>query len=56
MSFYDLSKEEQIALAQVELLKTEITTMCKYESKGNISYDLPPEKRNIMHDDRAFAF
>jgi hypothetical protein len=37
-------------------MKNEITTMCKYESKGNVTYDLPSEKRNTMHDDRCFAF
>lgn len=52
----DLSDEEQLSLAQIELLKTEIVTMCKYENAGNIRYDYPPDKRNTMHDDRVFAF
>ena len=53
---YDLSQDEQIALAQIELLKTEIITMCKYISNGNVTYNFPPDKRNKMHDDRVFAF
>lgn len=53
---YLLSADEQIALAQIELMKAEIVTMCKYVNAGSIKYDFPPEKRNIQHDDRAFVF
>lgn len=53
---HDLSDKEQLSLAQIELMKTEIVTMCKYENAGNIRYDYPPDKRNTMHDDRVFAF
>lgn len=53
---YDLTTEEKISLTQIELLKTEIITMCKYENAGNITYNFPPDKRNTMHDDRVFAF
>lgn len=52
---YNLSMEERLSLAQMELLKTEVITMCKYESQGNVTYNYPPDKRNIMHDDRCFA-
>lgn len=52
----NLTPEELVASAQVELMKTEIVTMCKYTSQGNVRYDFPPEKRNKMHDDRVFAF
>ena len=51
-----LTSEEQITLTQMELMKTEIVTMCKYENAGNVKYDFPPDKRNKMHDDRAFVF
>lgn len=51
-----LSPEQMIASAQIELMKTEIVTMCKYTTQGNVRYDFPPEKRTKMHDDRAFAF
>lgn len=53
---YDLSVEQQISLANFDLLKTEIVTMCKYVTQGNITYNFPPDKRNKMHDDRVFAF
>ena len=53
---YDLNIEEKEALTQIDLMKTEIITMCKYTSGGNIRYDFPPEKRNTMHDDRAFVY
>ena len=52
---YNLSMEEKLSLAQFELLKTEVVTMCKYESQGNVTYNYPPDKRNIMHDDRVFS-
>lgn len=53
---YDLNLEEKDALTQIDLMKTEIITMCKYTSGGNVRYDYPPEKRNTMHDDRAFVY
>lgn len=53
---HELSVEEQISLTQMELLKTECVTMCKYVNAGNESYNYPPDKRNKMHDDRVFAF
>lgn len=53
---YNLSLEEQEALNQIELMKNEIVTMCKYENAGSITYNFPPDKRNKMHDDRAFVY
>lgn len=53
---YDLSADEQLSLTQVELMKTEIITMCKYTSAGNVTYNFPPDKRNTMHDDRCFVY
>lgn len=53
---HDLTYDEQIAFANIDLLKTEIVTMCKYVSGENITYNFPPDKRNKMHDDRVFAF
>lgn len=44
-----LTSEEQISLMQMELMKTEIVTMCKYENAGSVKYDFPPDKRNKMH-------
>lgn len=51
----ELSVEEQVALNQIDLMKTEAVTMCKYTHADVTSYDFPPEKRNKMHDDRAFV-
>lgn len=53
---HDLTLEEQVALAQIDLTKTEIVTMCKYTNLGNVTFNFPPELRNKMHDDRVFAF
>ena len=52
---YDLSMEEQLALVQIELMKDEIITMCKYSSGGNITYNFPPNKRT-KHDDRVVMY
>lgn len=51
-----LSPQELVACSQIELMKKEIITMCKFTSQGNVRYDFPVEKRNKMHDDRVFAF
>lgn len=53
---YDLSVEEQLAMIQIELMKTEIITMCKYDSGGKVNYNYPPDMRNKMHDDRAYVY
>lgn len=53
-----LSKAEQASLIQMDLMREEITAIIRMKSptSGNITYQLPPEKRNIMHDDRAYVF
>ena len=53
---YDLNLEEQLALAQIELMKDEVITVCKYNTNGKITYNFPPELRNKKHDDRAFVY
>ena len=45
----ELNFEQKLALAQIELTKTQIVTMCKYVNGGNVRYDYPPDKRNTMH-------
>ena len=45
----ELNFDQKVALAQIELMKTEIVTMCKYVTGGNVKYDFPPDKRNSMH-------
>ena len=53
---YSLSPEEQMILVENELLKKEVGYMSYTLSpKGNILYALPPDKRNKMHDDRAYT-
>lgn len=51
----ELNFDQKVALAQIELMKTEIVTMCKYVTSGNVKYDFPPDRRNTMHDDRIFV-
>lgn len=53
---YTLSTEERMALVNIELLKTETSYMCRYETpNGNVQYELAREKKNTMHDDRAYT-
>ena len=53
---YELSFQERLALVQCNLAKTEITYMRKYISaNGQTSYDLAKDKKNTMHDDRAYT-
>ena len=51
----ELNFDQKLSLAQIELTKTEIITMCKYVTGGNVRYDYPPEKRNTMHDDKLYT-
>ena len=52
----DLDTQEQIALAQAELMKIEILYMERIDSgSGNVMFELIPEKRGKMHDDRAYT-
>lgn len=52
-----LSSEEGISLAQIDILKTEITSIHKFENpeKTNKTYKLPKEKENTCHDDRFYT-
>ena len=53
-----LSKAERASLIQMDLMKEEIVAMTRVKTPttGNITYQLPPEKRNKMHDDRNYCF
>lgn len=52
-----LNKPEQQSLIQMDLMKEEIASMVRCKTvKGFITYQLPVEKRNKMHDDRAYVF
>lgn len=51
-----LSSEERLALANIELLKTETSYMCRYDNpNGSVQYELAREKKNTMHDDRSYT-
>lgn len=53
---YRLSQDEALSLTQCNLAKKELLCMCRYETgNGNVSYDLARDKRNKMHDDRAYV-
>lgn len=50
-----LTYEERAALVGNNLLKTETSYMCRYDNpNGSVQYELAREKRNTMHDDRAY--
>lgn len=52
-----LSKAEEASLIQMDLMKEEVCSMVRTKSAtGVITYQLPPEKRNRMHDDRNYCF
>jgi len=51
-----LSFEEEMALIQLDLAKEELVSIYRFESSnGNCRYDLPPDKKNKMNDDRAYT-
>lgn len=52
-----LSMEEEIALLNMDILKTEITSIHKFENaeKTSKSYALPKDKERIMNDDRFYT-
>lgn len=54
---YELSPAEVQALAQIDLMKTEITSIQKYTNSENttVTYALSKEKERRMHDDRFYV-
>jgi len=52
-----LSMEEEVCLLNMDILKTEVTSIYKYENpeKTNKSYKLPKEKEKTMNDDRFYT-
>lgn len=54
---YYLSQDEKLALSQIDLMKTEITSIHKFTNPDNttVRYSLPKEKENKMHDDRFYV-
>lgn len=54
---YDLSDNEISALVNIDLMKTETTSIYKYENseKTSKTYALAKDKENTMHDDRFYV-
>lgn len=54
---YQLSSDEILSLAQLDLMKNEITSIYKYENaeRTSKSYALAKDKEGKMHDDRFYV-
>ena len=50
---YDLSWDEVLALTNIDLAKEELIAVRRQGDDINYKYDLPPDKKSKMHDDRA---
>jgi len=56
LSPVQLSKEEEVALKQIDLAKQELRCIYRYKQSGDKDrFDLAPDKANNMHDDRAYV-
>jgi len=54
---YDLSRDEEVALKQIDAMKTELVNIYRFkQSSGNDRFDLEPSVSNKLHDDRAYVF
>ena len=53
---YKLSPDEEIALVQIDLMKEEVVNMVrKKRESGKDSFELVEDKKNKMHDDKAYT-
>ena len=54
---YELSEDEEVALMNIDLMKTEITSIHKSSNPENtsVTYALSKEKENKLHDDRFYT-
>ena len=53
---YELSFDEKLALTNINLLKMETSYMCRYDTpNGGVQYELARDKKNTMHDDKAYT-
>lgn len=53
---YHLDADEEIALKQIDAMKTELVNIYKFkQSNGNVRYDLAPDKVGKLNDDRAYV-
>ena len=47
---YDLDEDEEIALKQIDLMKTELVNIYRFkQASGNDRFDLAPDKANKLH-------
>ena len=56
---YELSFEEELALRNIDLLKEELVSMCRYENpNGGVRWDITEDKKwtTSGYDDRAYCF
>lgn len=53
---YLLNDEERLSLVEINLMKHEMSYMCRYETgNGNVQYELSKDKKHNTHDDRAYT-
>jgi hypothetical protein len=53
---YKLSFDEELALKNIDLAKEELVNIFRYDNKsGSVQYDLAPDKKSKMQDDRAYC-
>lgn len=50
-----LTMEEEIALINIDAMKSETTTIHKIKSGDNVSYKIPKDKERTHHDDRFYT-
>ena len=54
---YDLDRDEEIALKQIDALKTELVNIYRFkQSNGSDRFDLAPSVANKLNDDRSYVF
>lgn len=53
---YHLTREEELALKQMDAAKTELVNIYRFkQSSGKDRFDLAPDKADKLHDDRAYV-
>ncbi|HKM45896.1 MAG TPA: hypothetical protein VJY12_10625 [Dysgonamonadaceae bacterium] len=57
IQYKTLSVEEQVALINLDIMKTETTSIHKFENpeKTSVRYALPKEKERLLNDDRFYT-
>ena len=54
---YDLDRDEETALKQIDALKTELVNIYRFkQSNGGDRFDLAPSVANKLNDDRSYVF